>query len=161
MVPPTCLYLAGALVGLLCWQLSWEPVAACMRHYTCLAQVSDEASGHGAPASSLAVCSEIIRSLPPWSVLVRPQLVGPDSLQAYWRSPSAVHLAAKARPAQDDMKASRMDAERREGLLPLALTAAEAALRRAPDITGTDDEAAALARSCSGTKSVSSDGRPC
>ena len=50
--------------------------------------------------------------------------------------------------------ASRKDSERREGLLPLALAAMEAAVRRAPDITGNDDEAAALARSCSGSSAL-------
>ncbi len=60
------------------------------------------------------------------------------------------------------MKASRKDAERREGLLPLALAAVEAALRRAPDVLlSPAAEVAAQARSCSGSKSMGSDGRAC
>jgi len=47
--------------------------------------------------------------------------------------------------------ASRTDAERREGLLPLALAAMQAAVRRAADVIDTDDDVAAVVRSCFGT----------
>ncbi len=123
------------------------------------------ASGRGALLSShIVICNEFIRCLPPWSVLVRPQPVAPDCVQACMRTgglPPAVHLAAEAWPAQDDMKASPKDAARRGGLLPLALAAAEAAVRRTPDILGADVEVAAQARSYSGSKSGSSGSRAC
>jgi hypothetical protein len=53
--------------------------------------------------------------------------------------------------SQDDVKVSRKDVERLEGLLPLALAAAEAALRRAAGSLSTPIEVAAQARSCSGS----------
>jgi len=89
---------------------------------------------------------------------------GPSCVQACVRSgglPSAAHLAAKAWPAQDDVRASREDAERREGLLPLALAATEAALRRTRDIFSIAADVATQARSCSDSMSVSTDGRAC
>jgi hypothetical protein len=156
VVPPACLYLAGAVVHLLSCGVRWDHVGVCMRHRTCWAQAAPEASARGAPLGSLVTCNEIFRCLPPWSVLVRPHLVAPDRVHAcrhVGSLPSAVYLAANAWPAQDDMKASCKDAERREGLLPLALAAAEAAVRRAPDIMGVDVNVSAQARSCFGSMS--------